>query len=121
MNENFYLACENTDIEHPFSIFRISNIQEIKLNTKTFHLNPDIESFIKELQTPFPKYTPNYRTHMIEVLVEVDSKKARFFKLKKFLPSQEELVKKWIPYMRVIEPLSLKEKIEGDLKQYLEL
>jgi len=144
MNENFYLACENTDIEHPFSIFRISNIQEIKLNTKTFHLNPDIESFIKELQTPFPKYTPNYRTHMTEVLVEVDSKKARFFKLKKFLPSQkivhtkddgslllafrvtqememEELVKKWIPYMRVIEPLSLKEKIEGDLKQYLEL
>ena len=144
MNENFYLACENTDIEHPFSIFRISNIQEIKLHTKTFHLNPDIESFIKELQTPFPKYTPNYRTHMIEVLVEVDSKKARFFKLKKFLPSQkivqtkddgslllafrvtqeiemEELVKKWIPYMRVIEPLSLKEKIESDLKQYLSL
>jgi len=81
---------------------------------------------------------------MIEVLVEVDSKKARFFKLKKFLPSQkivqtqndgslllafkvtqememEELVKKWIPYMRVIEPLSLKEKIEGDLRQYLSL
>ncbi len=143
MSENFYLACENIDIEHPFSIFRISNIQEIKLHTKTFHLNPDIESFIKELQTPFPKYTPNYRTHMIEVLVEVDSKKARFFKLKKFLPSQkivqtnndgslllafrvtqememEELIKKWIPYMRVIEPLSLKEKIKNDLKQYLE-
>ena len=144
MNENFYLACENTDIEHPFSIFRISNIQEIKLHTKTFHLNPDIESFIKELQTPFPKYTPNYRTHMIEVLVEVDSKKARFFKLKKFLPSQkivqtkddgalliafrvtqememEELVKKWIPHMRVIEPLSLKEKIESDLRQYVQI
>ncbi len=142
MNENFYLACENTDTEHPFSIFRISNIQEIKLHTKTFHLNPDIESFIKELQTPFPKYTPNYRTHMIEVLVEVDSKKARFFKLKKFLPSQkivqtkddgslllafrvtqememEELVKKWIPHMRVIEPLSLKEKIENELTEYL--
>jgi len=144
MNENFYLAGENTDIEHPFTIFRISNIQEIKLHTKTFHLNPDIESFIKELQTPFPKYTPNYRTHMIEVLVEVDSKKARFFKLKKFLPSQrivetkddgslliafkvtqememEELIKKWIPHMKVIEPLSLKEKIEDDLRQYLEL
>ena len=144
MNENFYLACENTNPEHPFSIFRISNIQEIKLHAKTFHLNPDIESFIKELQTPFPKYTTSYRTHMIEVLVEVDSKKARFFKLKKFLPSQkviqtkddgsllltfrvtqememEELIKKWIPYMKVIEPLSLKEKIEDDLKRYLHI
>lgn len=144
MNENFYLACENTDLEHPFSIFRITNIESIKLHTKTFHLNPDIESFIKELQTPFPKYTPNYRTHMIEVLVEVDSQKAKYFKLKKFLPSQrilqtkengsillayrvtqememEELVKKWIPHMRVIEPLSLKEKIEEDLKRYLSL
>ena len=144
MNENFYLACENKDIEHPFSIFRILNIQEIKLHTKTFHLNPDIESFIKELQTPFPKYTPNYRTHMIEVLVEIDSKKAKFFKLKRFLPSQkiiqtkddgslligfrvtqemeiEELVKRWIPYMRVIEPLSLKEKINNDLRHYLSL
>ena len=144
MNENFYLACENTDPEHPFSIFRITNIDSIKLHTKTFHLNPEIESFIKELQTPFPKYTPNYRTHMIEVLVEVDSQKAKYFKLKKFLPSQrilqtkengsillayrvtqememEELVKKWIPHMRVIEPLSLKEKIEEDLKRYLSL
>ena len=144
MNENFYLACENTNPEHPFSIFRISNIQEIKLQTKTFHINPDIESFIKELQTPFPKYTPSYRAHMIEVLVEVDSIKARFFKLKKFLPSQrvlqtnddgslliafrvtqememQELVKKWIPHMRVIEPLSLKEKIEDDLRRYLSI
>ncbi len=78
----------------------------------------------------------------IEVLVEIDNKKARFFKLKKFLSSQktvetkddgslvlsfkvtqememEELVKKWIPYMKVIKPLSLKEKIENDIKKYL--
>jgi predicted DNA-binding transcriptional regulator YafY len=31
----------------------------------------------------------------------------------------EELVKKWLPHMRVIEPLSLKRKIEDDLKRYL--
>ena len=25
----------------------------------------------------------------------------------------EELIKKWFPYVKVVEPLSLKEKIEG--------
>jgi len=142
MNENFYLACENTDEEYPFSIFRLTNIQSITLETKTFHINPDIEEFIKHMQTPFSKYTPGFRNHLIEVIVEVDSQKAKFFKAKNFLPSQktvqtkedgtlvlafkvtqememEELIKKWIPYMRVIEPQSLKEKIIDDLKIYL--
>jgi predicted DNA-binding transcriptional regulator YafY len=33
----------------------------------------------------------------------------------------EELIKKWIPFIRVIKPISLKEKIENDLKKYLNL
>ena len=144
MNENFYLACENTNAEYPFSIFRLANITSVKLHTKTFHINPDIESFIKNMQTPFPLYTPSFRKHLIEVIVEVNSEKARFFKAKSFLPSQktieekadgtlvisykvtqdmemEELVKKWIPHMKVVSPLSLKLKIEDDLKQYLHI
>lgn len=142
MNENFYLACENTSEEYPFSIFRLVNIKTLTLQAKTFHINPDIDSFIKHMQTPFPLYTPNFRQHLIEVIVEVPSEKARFFKAKKHLASQkeveqkedgtlvlsfrvtqememEELIKKWIPYMKVIEPLSLKKKIEDDLKLYL--
>lgn len=143
MNENFYLACENLSEKYPFSIFRLTNIFKVKLHAKTFHINPDIESFIKNMQTPFPLYTPEFRKHLIEVVVEVDSSKARFFRAKKFLPSQrekvnddgsltvsfkvtqemeiEELVKKWIPYIRVVLPLSLKQKIEDDLKQYLNI
>jgi len=31
----------------------------------------------------------------------------------------EELIKKWLPHIRVIEPLSLKEKIEKELREYL--
>lgn len=142
MNENFYLACENTDGEFIFTNFRLTNIESIKLHTQTFHINPDIADFIKHMQTPFSTYTPEFRKHLVEVVVEVDATKARFFKAKKFLPSQkvlktkengsvvlsfkvthemevEELVKRWIPYMRVVSPLSLKEKIEGDLKSYL--
>ena len=143
MNENFYLACENTSEKYPFSIFRLSNIETIKLHTKTFHINPDIESFIKNMQTPFSKYTPEFRKHLIEVIVEVPKEKAKLFKAKKHLASQQEkenddgtltliftvsqamevedLIKKWIPHMKVISPLSLKEKIEDDLKQYLSI
>lgn len=143
MNENFYLACENISEEYPFSIFRLANIQSVQLNSKTFHINYDIESFIKHMQTPFSTYTPNFKQHLIEVKVEVPSDKARFFKAKKHLASQEEeeqedgsliltfkvtqvmemeeLIKKWIPHMKVVSPLSLKQKIEDDLKQYLEI
>ena len=144
MNENFYLACESLSEKYPFSIFRLTNIFKIKLHTKTFHINPDIESFIKNMQTPFSKYTPEFRKHLIEVIVEVPRDKARFFKAKKHLASQkveeekndgtllltfkvtqemevEELIKKWIPHMKVVSPLSLKQKIEDDLKQYLDI
>ena len=31
----------------------------------------------------------------------------------------EELIKKWLPYLKVIEPLSLDEKIKSDIKKYL--
>lgn len=138
MNENFYLACENTNEEFPFSIFRLVNIYKVKLHTNTFHINPDIADFIKQMQTPFPKYTPQFRNHLIDVVVEVPKSKARLFKAKKHLASQktlqekedgtlvlsfrvtqeremQELVKKWIPHMRVIEPLSLKQSIEGSI------
>ena len=144
MNENFYLACENTDEQYPFTIFRLINIESIKVHSKTFHIDFDIEDFIKHLQTPFPKYTKNFKQHLIDVIVEVSPQKAKFFKLKKFLPSQkeiktkddgtlvlsfkvtqemeiDELIKKWLPYLKVIEPLSLKEKIENDLKKYLNI
>ena len=144
INENFYLACEPIESEYPFSMFRLTNIQKFTAHAKSFNINPDIDSFIKEMQTPFSKYTPEFRKHLIEVRVEVHASKAKFFKAKHFLPSQrvldtkedgslllsfkvtqeiemEELVKKWIPHMKVITPLSLKEKIETDLKQYLNI
>ncbi|WP_457746331.1 helix-turn-helix transcriptional regulator [Sulfurimonas sp.] len=143
MNENFYLVGENVNEAHPFSIFRITNIIDVKLHIKTFHINPDIADFIQEIQTPYPKYTASYRNHLINVVVEVAPSKARFFKMKEFLPSQntidtkedgtlvlsyrvtqereiDELVKKWIPHMKVISPDSLRKKIEADLREYLQ-
>ena len=33
----------------------------------------------------------------------------------------EELIKRWIPFVKVVEPISLKDKIISDLIRYLNL
>jgi predicted DNA-binding transcriptional regulator YafY len=142
MNENFYLACE---VEHPdyqFSPYRISKIENVTPTGKNFHQNREIASFIKNMQTPLAKYTPGYKEHLIDVIVEVASEKAHHFKAKKHLPSQkiieekedgtlvlsytvtqtieiDDLIKRWIPSMKVTSPSSLKERIHKDLTEYL--
>ena len=143
MNENFYLACEIKNEEYEFSLFRVSKIKNIANTKKTFHKNFDIDDFIKDMQTPFATYRRNYRKYLIDVVLEVDKSKAYFFKSKKFLKSQtileekengnlllgfkvtqeremEELIMKWIPYLKVIEPIELKDKIERMIKAYLD-
>ena len=143
INENFYLAC---GIEHEkleFALYRLSKIKSIEDTSKTYHKNIEIEDFIKDIQTPFAFYRRDYKKHLINVVLEVDKSKAYYFENKKYLKSQEEkkqddgsllltfkvtqemeieeLVKRWIPFVKVIEPKSLKEKIDSDLKKYLSL
>lgn len=142
INENFYVACEIEHEELEFAMYRISKIHNIEDTSKTYHKNIEIEEFIKDIQTPFPRYKRDYKKHLIEVLLEVDSQRAFYFKSKNYLKSQEiisekengnllvkfkitqereieELIKRWIPYVKVIEPLSLKQRIEDELKEYL--
>ena len=88
INENFYLACEIDNEEYQFSMYRISKIKTIEDTAKTYHRNYDIDNFIKDIQTPFSRYTPNYKNKLIDIKIEVDSKKAFFFKSKKYLKSQ---------------------------------
>jgi len=141
MSDNYYLACE-VDSEYKFSMFRISKISNVILTKSKFYYNIDIQNFVSDIQTPFSRYTENYKDFMTKVLIKVDMKKAHFFEMKKFLPSQniekkldngdllvsfkvtqesevEDLIKKWLPYLKVIEPLSLDEKIKLDIKKYL--
>ncbi|SFV66965.1 probable transcription regulator Cj0571 [hydrothermal vent metagenome] len=143
MNEIFYLACEVEAYNFSFSLYRISKIKEIIDKKKTFHKNREIEDFIKFIQTPFTRYRQGFRKYLIEVILEVDKSKAFYFKSKKFLSSQkvletkkngnliisylvtqeievDELIKRWLPFVKVIEPLSLKSKIENELRGYLE-
>lgn len=142
MNEVFYIACEVSHKHFIFSKYRISKIKAMTETKNTFHKNREIEDFIKFIQTPFARYQKGFRTHLIKIILEVHRDKAYFFKSKKFLNSQtileekengsltvsyqvtqeievEELVKKWLPYVKVIEPLSLKERLERELRDYL--
>ena len=42
MNENFYLACENSNVKYPFIMFRIVNIENVVIEKSTYHINFDI-------------------------------------------------------------------------------
>jgi len=142
MHENFYLACEVENEHFSFSIYRISKIKNIEECGKTFYKNRDISHFIKYMQTPFAKYTEGFMEHLIDVVLEVDSAKAYYFNSKKYFNSQqiietkengnliityritqtkeiEELIKRWLPHIRVISPPSLKKKLYAELKNYL--
>jgi predicted DNA-binding transcriptional regulator YafY len=144
INENFYLACEIESEKLEFAMYRLSKIKSVEDTSKTFHKNIEIEDFIKDMQTPFSFYKRDYKKHLIPIVLEVDKSKAFFFESKKYLKSQEiiekkengnlllsfkvtqemeieELIKRWIPFVKVVEPISLKEKIESELKQYLNL
>ena len=141
MNDNFYLATE-VNMDYKFTMFRISKIKNIILSDNKFYKNPDIVDFVNNIQTPFAKYKSNYKEYLVQVKVEVHHSKAEYFKIKQFLPSQEiieimangnliisftvtqemeveELIKKWLPFLRVLEPLTLDEKIRNDIKEYL--
>ena len=143
MQENFYLACEIEHEMYEFSMFRISKIRSAEDTKKTYQKNPDIAEFIKYMQTPFSIYRQDFRKYLIDVVLEVDKSKAFFFHAKKHLRSQniidtkengniivtykvtqlreiDALIKQWIPFVHVVEPLELKEHIHKELQAYLD-
>ena len=87
MNDNYYLACE-VDNSYKFSMFRISNIENLQDSGKEFYYDIDIQNFISDIQTPFATYKEDYQDYLIKVIVEIDKSKAHFFESKKFLSSQ---------------------------------
>jgi len=137
MNENFYLVGENSSV-HQFEFLRISLIQEVISTSKVFHQHKDIQDFIQRIQTPWAAFGKKD----IHVKLMVDKSIRRFFLLKKYLPSQEvvatadngdievhyyvsnlreieELVIKWLPKIRVLEPRPLKKMVKKSLTRKL--
>ncbi len=142
MQENFYLAGEVENKPYCFTPLRVSKIKAVEIKSETFYHHKTVDNFIKDMQTPLALYSEAYKENLIDVIVEVDRKKAQHFRLKKHLLSQEileekkngnlllsfkvtqykeieELIKRWIPHIKVLEPKRLKKKIEKDIQKYL--
>jgi len=134
LKENFYLVGINITHQHQFEFLRISLIQNVADSSKTFHKEQSINTFIDTIQTPWAIISqPN-----ITVKIRVSKKIRRFFILKKYLPSQEvvktyengdiavqykissyneieELIIKWLPYIKILSPENLIQKIKKQL------
>ena len=120
-----------------FKRLRINFIDEFTLKTKTFHSNVQAQEHIKNMQSLFQDYdSPNY-----EVLIQVDYEVSRYFRVKKYLSSQQiheekengdlilsyqintdmeiiPLVKMWIPHLKVLSPEKLNKRIKKEISQY---
>jgi len=130
-NGNWYLIIHSDDtFNGGVKFLRLNFIKSIKLQSKTFRRKPEILDFIKNFQS----LMSDYDKPRFEVIVFVDNKVERHFKVKKFLDSQtilkdtkEGLVlryyinndneilllaKKWLPHMRILSPSYLQEKLE---------
>ena len=134
---NWYLAALSDDnINNGFKFLRVNFIKQIKERSQGFKTDKDAVRFLNNFQTLFSRY----KVEPFEVILEVSKEVERFFKVKKFLPSQEitgkndksitlrylvtseeeilRLVKKWFPFIKIKSPESLKEKFKNDLEEY---
>ena len=143
MHENFHLASEVLEQAFIFSPFRIINIKHIEETKISFRKNAELENFIDTMETPFAKYQKDFRKYLIKIVVEINKSKASYFTYKNYFKSQkiletkengnlvisyemtqfmeiESFIKSWLPFMKVIEPIELKDKIERELREYLD-
>ncbi len=136
---NWYLATlTNDEINHGFKFLRINFIKEFTPLPKTFHKDYDALRFIKEFRTLFSSYKePDFVVRAI-----VSPQIARHFKVKRFIPTQQiqkehddgslemtfvinndreilHLAKRWLPEMRIIEPVRLQKELEKMCRKFL--
>ncbi len=135
---NWYLVAmtKNYKYNNGFKRFRINFIKDIKIDTKTFKSDIQVEEFIKNMHSLFEDYQkPKY-----EVILEANSNIKRYFKIKKYLPSQKildetqtsltlsykinqdmeiiPLIKTWLPDLKVVSPKELDKTIREIIKKY---
>lgn len=138
---NWYLAAINTEEAHEFefTFFRVRHIVAVKMDARTFHEDHEALKHLKNLQSLFELY----KTEQYKVLIKVKENAVPYFRTKKYLKSQKiekenadgtllisfhinntmeilPVLKRWLPYLIVLEPTSLKEEIETILKIYRE-
>ncbi|SFV63989.1 transcriptional regulator, putative [hydrothermal vent metagenome] len=137
---NWYLAALLTEEidDFDFTFLRINNIKHIEINKNTFYEDAQVLSHLKNMQSLFESYNMPQE----EIFIEVSKSIATYFKRKKYLKTQEiveeckdgsllirykitnymeilPIIKQWIPNIRIIKPISLKNKIEQIFRDYV--
>ena len=128
-----------------FRLMRIGfiiKVKEYQIEAKTFHSDNieklKAESSLHHLQTPFSKI----HDEAYSVIVKVSAYASIYFKTKQYLKSQRvikcfddgstyleftitddmeiiPLIKQWLPHLRVVEPLRIRETIETDILEFM--
>lgn len=148
MKENWYLVALTTNDIDNNSVFKklrigfITDIQASRTEPKHFHSDHveklKAEKFLETLQSPFSDIGASKYMVTLRVSLQV----ARYFKSKKYLKSQRVLkelengdilvqyeithdmeiipiVQQWIPFIQVVEPLFLREKIVQNIEKFM--
>lgn len=142
MEGNLYLAClTNDEINSGFKFLRINLISDYTIDQHEFHETEKVleaRQFLTEFQTPFTSFQADYNRVLIDATEDI----ARYFIQKKHLPSQTEqiqsdgslrltyyvtdymeistLVKKWLPKLKLIEPIEWRNRLNEEIESYLE-
>ena len=140
LNENFYLVgVYRHDTGETVKLFRIAMMQSIKRMDKSFIHDREVDRFIHCVQTPWAVFNQPEQT----IRLRVDQRIKKYFIAKDYLPSQklvqeyengdllleyrvtqyqeiEELLIKWLPHIRIIEPVALRDYLEEVLKNKIQ-
>lgn len=141
---NFYAVglAENALENNGLKFFRLNFIKDITIEPKEFNKTGDViraNDYIDSFQTLLGRFG----VAKFDVVISVDSSVKKYFKEKKFLPSQKiisedengnllleykvtdemeilPLVKRWMPLIDIIEPLHMKERLLNDMRGYIQ-
>lgn len=129
----YLIALDNGKIK----TFCFTQISNITITHETFNID---EALLEEIRQSESIY---YGNQIERVLIEVDASVSLYFQRRDLLPNQAlfqtlengnlqimsekvseqeilALVRYWIPHLKIIEPIGLQDKLEEDLKAYLQ-
>ncbi|MEA3512692.1 MAG: WYL domain-containing protein, partial [Campylobacterota bacterium] len=127
-----------TDVNNKLKSYYIKNTTLLKTYKTTFTIPKKVETILNNaISIWFSDYEP------FEVVLEIDNHVAKFFKQKPISATQKVLnednkkltisvmassdweiipiVKSWIPFVKVIEPKRIQEKVQDEARKFLEL
>lgn len=133
----WYLFAKDLEDEK-IKTYTVSKIDKFKTTKEVFDLQIDIDEVLSNVHSGWFEDGNNFK-----VIVSINSNVAHYFKAKKVLSTQEiiehkddgsivvefevshdedidNIVKAWLPDIKVIEPVRYKDKLHNELKQYLE-